>query len=140
MRVKKILMRVKTILMYFRKNTADNLTFNVELVELVNGDLVVVVKVVEVQKDVQDVVVVVVVVAVDPRVGPRVGSAFEDAGSGRAEDARQQVAQVAVRGESRLRGCSAAARALGGAAGALGDASDRVGARIGSPPVGPLFS
>ena len=137
MRVKKILMRVKTILMYFRKNTADNLSFNVELVELVNGDLEVVVKVVEVQKDVQDVVVV---VAVDPRVGPRVGSAFEDAGSGRAEDARQQVAQVAVRGESRLRGRSAAARALGGAAGALGGASDRVGARIGSPPVGPHFS
>mgnify|MGYP007004978736 CR=1 FL=1 len=48
-------MRVKTILMYFRKNTADNLTFNVELVELVNGDLEVVVKVVEVQKNVQDV-------------------------------------------------------------------------------------
>ena len=67
MRVKKILKRVKTILMYFRKNTADNLTFNVELVELVNGDLEVVVKVVEVQKDVQDVVVV--VVAVDPPVG-----------------------------------------------------------------------
>ena len=70
MRVKKILKRVKKILMYFRKNTADNLTFNVELVELVNGDLEVVVKVVEVQKDVQDVVVVVVVVvAVDPPVG-----------------------------------------------------------------------
>jgi len=67
-RVKKILMRVKKILMYFRKNTADNLTFNEELVELVNGDLEVVVKVVEVQKDVQDVVVV-VVVAVDPPVG-----------------------------------------------------------------------
>ena len=57
---------------------------------------------------------------------PRVGSAFEDAGSGRAEDARQQVAQVAVRGESRLRGRSAAARALGGAAGAPGGASDRI--------------
>ena len=41
------------------------MTFNVELVELVNGDLEVVVKVVEVQKDVQDVVVV----AVDPPVG-----------------------------------------------------------------------
>ena len=53
------MMRVKKILMYFRKNTADNLTFSVELVELVNGDLVVVVKVVEVQKDVHDVVVVV---------------------------------------------------------------------------------
>jgi len=56
----------------FRKNTADNLTFNVELVELVelvNGDLEVVVKVVEVQKDVQDVVVVVVAV------GPPVGAA-----------------------------------------------------------------
>ena len=38
--------------MYFRKNTADNLTFNVELVELVNGDLEVVVKVVVVQKEV----------------------------------------------------------------------------------------
>ena len=44
------------------------MTFNVELVELVNGDLEVVVKVVEVQKDFQDVVVV-VVVAVDPPVG-----------------------------------------------------------------------
>ena len=67
-------------------------------------------------------------------------SAFEDARSERAEDARQQVAQVAVRGESRLRDRSAAARALGGAAGALGGASDRVGARIGSPSVGPHFS
>ena len=36
--------------MYFRKNTADILTFNEELV---NGDLEVVVKVVEVQKDVR---------------------------------------------------------------------------------------
>ena len=45
---------------------APILTFNVELVELVNGDLEVAVKVVEVQKDVQDVVVV---VAVDPPVG-----------------------------------------------------------------------
>ena len=42
------------------------LTFNEELVELVTGDLEVVVEVVEVQKDVQDVVVV---VAVDPPVG-----------------------------------------------------------------------
>ena len=67
MRVKTILMRLKKILVYFRKNTADNLTFNEELVELVNGDLEVVVKVIEVQKDVQDVVVV--VVAVDPPVG-----------------------------------------------------------------------
>ena len=38
--------------MYFRQNTADNLTFNVEIVELVNGDLEVVVKVVEVEKEV----------------------------------------------------------------------------------------
>ena len=50
------------------------------------------------------------------------GSAHGDAGSGRAEDARQQEAQVAVRGESRLRSRSAAAGALGGAAGALGGA------------------
>jgi len=73
---------------------------------------------------------------------PRVGSAFEDAGIGRTEDARQQVAQFAV-GAERSRGCggrSAAARALGGAKEALGGASDRVGARIGSPPVGPHFS
>ena len=48
------------------KNKADNFTFNEELVGLVNGDLEVVVKVVEVQKDVQDVVVI---VAVDPPVG-----------------------------------------------------------------------
>ena len=52
-----------------RKTSLHWLTFNVELVELVNGDLEVVVKVVEVQKDVQDVIVVVVVVAVDPPVG-----------------------------------------------------------------------
>ena len=132
-------MRVKKILMYFRKNTADNLTFNVELVELVNGDLEVVVKVLGVQKRCSG-------CSSSSRRSrrsvPRVGSAFEDAGSGRAEDARQQVAQVAV-GAERVRGCggrSAAARALGGAAGALGGASDRVGARIGSPPVGPHFS
>ena len=68
------------------------------------------------------------------------GSAHGDAGSGRAEDARQQVAQVAACRVSRLRGRSAAAGALGSAAGALGGASDRVGARIGSPPVGPHFS
>lgn len=41
---------MKKILMYFRKNTADNLTFNVELA---NGDLEVVDKLVEVQKDVR---------------------------------------------------------------------------------------
>ena len=57
-------MRVRKILMYFRKKTANTLTFNEELV---NGYLEVVVKVVEVQKDVQHVVVV--VVAVDPPVG-----------------------------------------------------------------------
>ena len=66
-------------------------------------------------------------------------SAFEDARSGRAEGARQQVAQVAVRGKSQLWDRSAAARALGGAAGALGGASHRVGAQVGSPPVGPHF-
>ena len=112
------------------------MTFNVELA---NGDLDVAVdKLGEVQKNVRDVVVVIVVV--DPPAGAAGRSAFEDAGSGRAEDARQQVARVAVRGESRLRACSTAARALGGAAGALGGASDRIGARIGSSPVGPHFS
>ena len=46
------------------------MTFNDKFVDLVNGDLEVVVKVVEVQKDAPDVVVVVVVViAVDPPVG-----------------------------------------------------------------------
>ena len=116
--------------------SAHEVTFNVELA---NGDLDVAVdKLGEVQKDVRNVVVVEVVV--NPPAGAAGRSAFEDAGSGRAEDARQQVAQVAVHGESRLRGRSAAARALGGAAGALGGASDRVGARIGSPPVGPHFS
>ena len=52
-------------------------------------------------------------------------SAFEDAGSGRAEDARQQVAQVAVRGESRL-------GPLGGGEGARrrgGSARRRIGSR-----------
>ena len=43
------MMRMKKILMYFRKNTADNLSLNVELAK---GDLVVVDKLVEVQKDV----------------------------------------------------------------------------------------
>ena len=53
MRVKKILMRVKKILMYLRKNTADNLTFNVELA---NGDLDVTVdKLGELRKGVRDV-------------------------------------------------------------------------------------
>ena len=48
MRVREILMRVKKILAYFRKNTADNLTFNVEFV---NADLEAVVdKLVEVQE------------------------------------------------------------------------------------------
>ena len=41
-------------MMYFRKFTASNLTFNVELAELVNGDLDAVVdKLGEVQKDVR---------------------------------------------------------------------------------------
>ena len=58
-------MRVKKILMYFRKNTADNLSLNEELVELVNGDLDDVAdKLREVHK-----VVVVLVVAVDPPAG-----------------------------------------------------------------------
>ena len=123
--------------------TADNLTVNIELV---HGDRGAVFdKLGEVQKKIWN------PSTGRPRVGARRrrspagkcrGSAYEDAGSGRAEDARQQVAQVAV-GAERARGCggrSAAARALGGAAGALGGASDRVGARIGSPPVGPHFS
>ena len=50
MRVKKILMRVKKILMHPRKNTADNLTFNVESA---NGDPEAVDKLVEVQKNAQ---------------------------------------------------------------------------------------
>ena len=72
------------------------------------------------------------VVVVDPPAGAAGRSAFEDAGSGRAEDARQQVAQVAIRGESRLRGRSAAARALGGGKSARrrgGSARRRVGSR-----------
>ena len=44
------MLKLKKILIYFRKNTADNLTFNVELA---NGDLEVVNKFVEVQKNVQ---------------------------------------------------------------------------------------
>ena len=50
MRAKNILMTVQKILMYFPKNTADNLKFNVELA---NVDLEVVDKLVEVQKDFQ---------------------------------------------------------------------------------------
>ena len=62
--MKKSLMRMKKILMYFRKNTADNLSLNGDLVELVNGDLDDVAdKLREVHK------VVVVVVAVDPPAG-----------------------------------------------------------------------
>ena len=41
-------MRMKSILKYFRKNTADNLTFNVTLV---NGDLEVVNKLVQVVRN-----------------------------------------------------------------------------------------
>ena len=48
---KKNLTWVKKILMHFRKNTADNLTFNVELV---NGDLEIIDKLVEVQKEVRE--------------------------------------------------------------------------------------
>ena len=41
-------------MMYFRKNTADNLTFNEEIAELVNGGFDAVVnKLSEVQKDVR---------------------------------------------------------------------------------------
>ena len=47
----------------------EELTFNEEPVELFDGDLEVVVKVVKVQKGVQDVVVALIVVAVDPPVG-----------------------------------------------------------------------
>ena len=56
--MKKSLMRVKKILMYFRKNTADNLSLNAELVELVNGDLD---DVIDKLREVHKVVVVVVV-------------------------------------------------------------------------------
>ena len=57
------LMSVKKLLIYIWKNTADNLTFNVELVD---GDLgAVVAKLDEVQKDVRDEVVIVAVE--DPR-------------------------------------------------------------------------
>ena len=42
-------MRVKKTLMHFRKNTADNVAFNLELA---NGDLEVIDKLVEVQKGV----------------------------------------------------------------------------------------
>ena len=51
-------MRVKKILMYFRKNTADNLSLNGDLVELVNGDLD---DVIDKLREVHKVVVVVVV-------------------------------------------------------------------------------
>ena len=63
------LMGVRKILTQFRKNTADNLTFNVDLV---NGDLDAVVdKLGEVQKEVRQVARVVV----DPPAGrPRVGT------------------------------------------------------------------
>ena len=85
-----------------------------------------------------------------PRVGERRrrstvgrcrGSAYEDAGSGALKTpVSKYVAQVAVCAGARLRGRSVAAGALARAAGALGGASDRVGARIGSPPVGQHFS
>ena len=48
---------MKKILMYFGKYTADNLTLNVELVELVNGDLD---DVIDKLREVHKVVVVVV--------------------------------------------------------------------------------
>jgi len=54
----KSLMRVKKILMYFRKNTADNLSLNGDLVGLVNGDLD---DVIDKLREVHKVVVVVVV-------------------------------------------------------------------------------
>ena len=102
--------------MYFVKYTADNLTLNVELVEIVNGDLE------DVADKLREVLKVVVVVAVDP-----------PAGRGRAEDACQsfaarEVLVREVRGVQRReaalrvrsaarRGAAAAARdmALGGA-------------------------
>ena len=83
--------------MYFWRNAADNLTFNVKLF---NGDLGAVVdKLVEVQKESGN------PPAERPRVGARRrrspagryrGSAYEDAGSRRAEDARLQIAQVII--------------------------------------------
>ena len=54
----KSLMRVKKILMYFRKATADNLSLNGDLVGLVNGDLD---DVIDKLREVHKVVVVVVV-------------------------------------------------------------------------------
>jgi len=51
-------MRVKKILMYFRKATADNLSLNGDLVGLVNGDLD---DVIDKLREVHKVVVVVVV-------------------------------------------------------------------------------
>ena len=91
----KSLMRVKKILMYFRKDTADNLSLNGELVELVNGDLV------EAQGSTQG------SSSSCCNAGARktpVGGPRSSAACGRAEDARQQVAQVAV-GAERARGC-----------------------------------
>ena len=144
---------MKKILMYFRKNTADNLTFNVELA---NGDLEVVDKLVEVQKEVR---------RNPPAERPRVGalktlvtrrqrgrgsargrrrspagkcrgSAYEDAGCGRAEDARQQVAQGAVGAErARLRGHSV--RQERSAARRERSAARRIASARGREPAGP---
>ena len=71
MEVKIHLMRVTKILMHFRKNTADNPTFTVELV---NGDPAAVVnKLGEIQNDILYVIIVTIVV--DPPAGsPRVGT------------------------------------------------------------------
>ena len=63
MRVTKNLVRFKKILMYFRKYTADNLTFNVELA---NGDTD---AGVDKLGEVHEVPYVVVIVAVDPPAG-----------------------------------------------------------------------
>ena len=57
MKVKISLMRTKKIFTHFRKNTANNLTFNVELV---NGDLDAVVDKLGVHKEIRQVVIVVV--------------------------------------------------------------------------------
>ena len=91
-----------------------------------------------------------------PRVGARRrrspagecrGSAYEDAGSGRAVDARLQAFQVAICAGARLRGPlgggGSARRRDGSARRRSGSARHRVASRlraVGSPPVGPLFS
>ena len=146
-RLKKIVVRMKKILIYLRNNKANNLMFKKEIAGIRYADLDADVdKFREVQKD---------ALGNPPAERPRVGAlktpvtrrqmprvAYEDAGCEHAEDARLEVALVAVGAEraSGYESRSAAARALGGATGALGDASDRVGAQIRSSPVESHFS